>query len=226
MIFLLAIIFRKINLGRILVFKFRFYIATGIFSLIFSLCPIRAESIPAPSSAENSSQLCRDFVKNLANRAIEIINTPQITDDKVLEEFSKIVRANFAVGSMAKFSLGRYGRVLNKAQKKDFLDCFVNMLIKLYVSNFKDYKMAMFSVINVKEKTKSQYLVETKVSIPGRKEIAIMWSIYNKNGEMKIYDAILDEVSMGQIQRAEICGGISEKGLNKFMLEFKNKYGK
>jgi ABC-type transporter MlaC component len=100
------------------------------------------------------------------------------------------------------------------------------MLIKLYASNFREYKTAKFTVVSAREKAKSQYLIETKVSIPGKKETTIIWSVYDKNGEVKIYDAVLDEVSMGQIQRAEICGGIAKNGLQKFMQEFKARYGK
>jgi ABC-type transporter MlaC component len=98
------------------------------------------------------------------------------------------------------------------------------MLIKLYASNFREYKTAKFTIVSVKKKTKSQYLVDSKVSIPGKKDIVITWSVLCPNKVPKIYNAVLNEVSMGQILRAEIQGSIAEKGLDKFMKEFKSKY--
>jgi phospholipid transport system substrate-binding protein len=166
-------------------------------------------------------------VEGLGNKAIEVINTPGINDDEVTKEFTNIIEENFEIDSMAKFSLGRNNRILKEVQKTEFKRCFINMLVKLYASNFKEYKTAKFRVLSVKEKGKSKYLVESKVSIPGKKDIAIVWTVRRKeDGTFKICDASMDEVSMAQIQRAEICGAISEKGVEKFMIEFKSKYAK
>jgi ABC-type transporter MlaC component len=192
--------------------------------MLLAIDVFEAKAVTVKTSKTINAELCRDFVKNLGNRAIEILNIPEITEKEIVKQFADIVESSFAIDSMAKFSLGRQNRLLSIAQKKDFLDCFINMLIKLYASNFKEYKTAKFTVINAKEKANFQYLVDSKVSIPGKKDTIITWSVLCRNGAPKIYNAVLDEVSMGQILRAEIQGSIAEKGLDKFMKEFKNKY--
>jgi ABC-type transporter MlaC component len=173
------------------------------------------------------AQQAKEFVESLGNRALEIINDPQMNDEKAMEEFAKLLKSNFATDSMANFCLGRHAKTLGKEQKEIFLRCFINMLVKLYASNFKEYKTAKFRVVGAKEKAKSQYLVETKVEIPGKNDVAIVWSVRRqKSGEFKIRDATMDEVSVAQIQRAEIGGGISQKGEKEFMSEFRKKYEK
>ncbi|MDR1983113.1 MAG: ABC transporter substrate-binding protein [Holosporaceae bacterium] len=205
--------------------KIRFYSLFIVFGLL-AVDILVAENATVKTSEVkmNHSELCRNFVKNLGNSAIEIINIPEITEEEVIKKFTDIVESNFAVDSMAKFSLGRHNRLLTTLQKKDFLYCFINMLIKLYVSNFREYKTAKFNIVSVKKKAKSHYLIDSKVSISGKKDTIITWFVLCKNGTPKIYNAVLNEVSMGQILRAEIQGSIAEKGLDKFMKEFKNKY--
>ncbi|MDR0968800.1 MAG: ABC transporter substrate-binding protein [Holosporaceae bacterium] len=179
------------------------------------------------SKTSTTAQQCKQFIERLGNQALDIINAPNLSDEEVMAEFEKLVNENFSIDSMANFCLGRYARVLNQSQKTVFTRCFVNMLVRFYASNFKEYKAAKFVVSGAKEKAKSQYLIETRVQIPGKKDVIIIWSVrHEKNGEFKIRDATTDDVSMAQIQRAEISGSISEKGVEKFMNEFETKYAK
>jgi ABC-type transporter MlaC component len=170
---------------------------------------------------------CRDFIQKLANEAIKVINTPNMSKDKVLEKFTDLVSTNFSVNHMAKFAIGQYVKTLEEEQKKEFLKCFTKMLVKLYAANFEEYKSAKFMVTGHKEKSKNRFLIESKVIIPGKPENIIVWHVSCVKGEgFRITDAVTNEISIRQILRAEIGGNISEKGLKKFLAEFSKKYGK
>ncbi|MDR2107371.1 MAG: ABC transporter substrate-binding protein, partial [Holosporaceae bacterium] len=145
----------------------------------------------APSDAQI---LCKEFVQKLGNRAIAVINTPGISDEEVTKKFTEIVKENFKTDKMTQFALGRYGNKIKPDQKEEFVRCFINMLVKLYASNFKEYKDAKFSVVGLKQTTDRHYLVTSKVFVPGKREIKIIWGVYEDVGQYKIYDAVTEGV--------------------------------
>jgi ABC-type transporter MlaC component len=181
---------------------------------------------PHKTVAENENKDCRGFVQNLGNDAIGIINTPGISRDEIIRKFGNMVEANFAVNQMAKFSVGRYAKSLNKDEKRKFLGNFTKMLVKLYASNFEEYKTAKFTVIGQRKKSENQFIVESRVAIPGKPDVLIMWHVLKNKDKLLITDAVTNEVSIRQILRAEISGNISEKGLKNFLTEFTKKYEK
>ncbi len=175
---------------------------------------------------EKRAKAAGDFIQSLGNRAIGIINMPKITTEKVRENFSVLLKENFALESIARYSLGKNFRVLSEAEKKDFFECFENMLVRLYSSRFSEYKTAKLVVIESKNKSSKQILVKSKVVIPNKQDVDVVWSVYVSKGVFKVYDAIISDVSISNVQRSEFMGQISEKGLKKFLADFREKYKK
>jgi ABC-type transporter MlaC component len=210
---------RKVSV-EVFVYKFRklcFCCALGIFFSAGNVFPHKA-------ATENENKDYRSFVQNLGNDAISIINTPEISRDEIIKKFGNIVEANFSVNQMAKFAVGRHAKSLKDGEKNEFLKNFTKMLIKLYASNFEEYKTAKFTVIGQRRKSENQFIVESKVVIPGKPEVMIAWHVSKNEGKFLITDAVTNEVSIRLILQEQISGIISEKGLQKFLIEFAEKY--
>ncbi len=52
----------------------------------------------------------------------------------------------------------------------------------------------------------------TKIERPHGAPILIDWKIFEKNGQLKIYDVILEGISMGITQRSEFASVIQKAG--------------
>jgi ABC-type transporter MlaC component len=177
--------------------------------------------------AETSvARQCGSFVSALANRAIGVINDSKLSEEEIKDKIKEILVSDFAIESMCVFMLGKYNKILSLNQKEEFRRGFINMSVKLYASNFKEYRTAKFAIVDVKKKTDSLYLVNSRVSIPGKSNVKITWSVAIENGKLRICDATQDEVSVRQIQRAEIQSSFAEKGVDGFMKIFITNYGK
>ncbi|MDR0580545.1 MAG: ABC transporter substrate-binding protein [Holosporaceae bacterium] len=197
------------------------------FCFVLLLSALTIVSSVTTTTAETSvAQQCGSFVSALANRAIEVINDPKLSEEEIKDKIKEILGSDFAIESMCVFTLGKYNKILSLHQKEEFRRGFINMLVKLYASNFKEYRTAKFTVADVKKKTDSLYLVNSRVSIPGKSNVKITWSVTIENGKLRICDATLDEVSIRQIQRAEIQSGFAEKSVDGFMKSFITNYGK
>jgi ABC-type transporter MlaC component len=196
-----------------------FLAATSVFS--------HKKTAAAESVNKDKSESAQAFVQNLGDKAIKIINGSGKTADEITNDFTEIVKNYFSVNQIAKFVLGRHAKSLKKDQKEIFLSCFTNMMVRLYASNFAEYKTAEFIVVGHKEKSKNQFIIESRILIKGKQDTLISWHVSCENdGKFRIHDAVINEISLKQILHAEVFGNISEKGLKKFLEEFEKKYKK
>lgn len=168
------------------------------------------------------------FIQDLGNKALNIINEKNTTNENVKNKFNSLLDKHFAVEKIARFSLGKYYRSLPADKKEKFNKSFRNMLSNTYSSRFSEYKTSKFRVISSRVKSKKDkfehVLVTAKLIVPNKQDIDIVWSVYNMNGNFKIYDAIISDVSVSKIQQNEFMGRISKIGFAKFLDEFINKY--
>lgn len=190
---------------------------------------VRAEesvvrTVRATEINEKTRKEAEGFIQDLGSAAIRVINRPKITSEEVQNEFNILLKENFALESIARYSLGKNFRALSETEREDFLRCFENMLVRLYSSRFSEYKSARLVVVGSRKKSAKQVLVNSKIVIPNKEDISVVWSVYVSKGVLKVYDAIISDVSISNIQRSEFTGKISEKGLRKFLEDFKEKY--
>jgi len=164
------------------------------------------------------------FIQDLGDAAIGVINKSGITTKEVQNEFFGFLSKDFAIDNIARYSLGKNFRALSESEKEDFLKSFKNMLVKVYSSRFSEYKAAKFIVTGSRKKSDKQILVNSKIIVPNKEDIPVVWSVFLSKGILKVYDVIISDVSVSNIQRSEFAGKISQQGLKKFLEDFKEKY--
>jgi ABC-type transporter MlaC component len=110
--------------------------------------------------------------------------------------------------NIAKFTLGVLNRTLSASERKQFLECFINMLVRFYSSEFAKYKTAVFKVTGSRKVSPKQTIVYSTMKL-GNDVKKINWSVFKIDGKVQVYDVIIDGVSMSNIQRADIQGKIN-----------------
>jgi phospholipid transport system substrate-binding protein len=185
---------------------------------------VAKDYVPQAAEAVKTQKEEEKFIQNLGDEAIEVISKPGITTKEVQSKFHDLLSKNFAVESIARYSLGKNFRVLSESEKKDFLKCFKNMLIRMYSSRFSEYKSSKFVVTGSRKKSAKQILVTSKITVPNKEDIPVVWSVFLSKGSVKVYDVVISDVSVSNIQRSEFAGKISKEGLAKFLKDFKEKY--
>lgn len=193
---------------------------------------VEAKDMQTTKVSGEIQQNAEEFIQNLGNRAIEVIKRSGITEKEVQQEFCSLLKENFAVESIAKYSLGKNFRLLSEEEKKDFVECFEKMLVRFYSSRFSEYNSAKFEVVadHSKKRTDKKALINSKVTISStkdkkNKEIFIKWTVFFSKGSLKIYDVAISDVSISNVQRSEFMSQISKKGLKRFLADFRKKYG-
>jgi ABC-type transporter MlaC component len=194
------------------------FVAVGCFADADVASGVAAEKSVSDAAYAKSDP--RAVVTHLANSAIEIINRHGVTRAQVTSSFMALLRECFSVESIAKSVIGINFRNIDIAKRPAFYECFMNMLVKFYSSRFVEYKKSTFAVKRVMELSKGYRFIVNSELHTGGSVIKVDWSVFVVNGVAKIFDVIIDGVSMSNIQHAGMEGSIRKMGFASFLSNF------
>jgi phospholipid transport system substrate-binding protein len=186
--------------------------------LLFILisCVIWAQSAYASLDPKKAEA----FMRENGAKVIELLTNKSISDQERAVQFQKMLEDSFNVKAVGKFVLGRYWKQASEQEKQQFLTLFKATTVASYATRFKDYTSEKFEITGSRLEADGGVTVLSRIVRSKGPEISIDWKIFEKKGEMRIYDVILEGISMGITQRSEYAsviqqGGGSLQALNK-----------
>lgn len=185
--------------------------------ILFALClaPATADEL---ASVEN---LTRDTV----GAVLESLRDTSIDYDKRYSRFTQIVDPVFDFAQMGKLALGRrFWHGLSSAQKKEYTKLFGDLLRKTYFD-----KMAMFSEVAVEYDTPTRvkkhiYVPMFALSKSERQEV--LYKLYSRNGEWKVWDVEVQNVSIVKSYRAQYRQFLSSGTVEDLLKKMRASIGK
>ncbi len=114
--------------------------------------------------------------------------------DERRQQLEKVVGDRFDYEEMSRRALGAPWNQLADKEKKEFVALFRTLLTNSYADKIETYSGEGVQYIN--ERTEKEYAeVRTKV-LTGKTEIPLDYRMLNKAGDWRVYDVILDGVSL------------------------------
>lgn len=198
-----------------------FFRAT-ISALLLGSCSISQAVYSQDSHASQSAMAeadeatlneARQFVVQIGNEIIRILvnkNKP-LTERK--SEFRKVLRSDFNINAIGKFALGRYWRIATDEQKRQYLELFEDSIVESYAAQFDNYSNEKLVVLGSRATQKGGILVQSHILRPrGGEPLKVDWQIFKGKDGQKIYDIIINGVSMSITQRSEYAAAIKSTG--------------
>jgi phospholipid transport system substrate-binding protein len=184
------------------------YAIVGLFTLLIGLMPTTkgiAGDVQAPqqiiqSVSEEIKQKLQDksFSKNFA-QVTQFVNS--VIDPHT--DFDKI----------APLVLGKHWKTATPAEQERFKHEFQTLLIRVYSRAFVEYNDWTINFLPLEmsnEATKA--IVQTKVLQPGQQPIDVNYRMFLSRGEWKVYDIMIDGVSLVTNYRTTFNDEIQTKG--------------
>jgi len=110
------------------------------------------------------------------------------------QRLEQIVGARFDYQEMSRRSLGAPWNTLSDKDKQEFVGLFQTLLTNSYADKIESYSGEGVKYIN--ERTENDYAeVRTKV-LTGKVEIPLDYRLLNKGGNWRVYDVVVDGVSL------------------------------
>ena len=182
------------------------------------------------SSANSRTQdeIYTNFITSLGNNIIRILVNKKAPLSERKNEFRHVLKDYFDIPEIGKFVLARYWRRATNDQKTEYLDLFENAIVDNYAAQFDDYQNETLEVQSVRESADQGIMVMSVIKKQtGAPPLKVDWKIFQTKQGLKVYDIIVNGVSMSITQRSEYAGIINKnggqlEGLLKLMREGKS----
>jgi phospholipid transport system substrate-binding protein len=140
-----------------------------------------------------------DTVQANVNKVLHILRDPALKPPSANEQkknkLTSIYVTMFDEEELAKRALSRNWTKLNPAQQKEFIHLFRQVLERAYIDKILSYTDEKILFYKENMLSQSQAEVQSKV-VTSSREIPIFYRVILKNGDWRVYDVIIENVSL------------------------------
>jgi phospholipid transport system substrate-binding protein len=167
-----------------------------------------------------------DQVRGTVDRVLAILQDPNLKAKNKLVERRELLRsvisARFDFAEMARRSLGAEWRRLTPSQQQQFVEIFTDLLRDAYVENIESYKGE--KVNYTREVQEEQFaVVQTILRSPEGSEYSIEYRLHLVNKEWKVYDVVIENVSIVNNYRSQFARVINKSSFEGLIRAMKEK---
>ena len=143
----------------------------------------------------------------------------KLAEEKILPLF------NFV--RMTQLAVGRNWKDANEAQKKSLIDEFRTLLVRTYSTSLTQYRNQTIDVKPTKMvATDTEVVVKTQVVQPGGQPIPIDYSMEKVGDSWKVYDVLIDGVSLVTNYRSSFNTEIQKSGIDGLIKSLSDRNSK
>ncbi len=166
-----------------------------------------------------------DTVKVNVNNVLDVLRNPKLKAESAKEikkeKLRIIYKTMFDENEFSRRTLSRNWSKLNPAEQAEFVKLFEQVLEKSYADKILDYTNEKVEFTKDEMKSDTQAEVQTKI-ITASKQIPIFYRMILKDGKWKVYDVVVENVSLVQNYRTQF-NDILSKNTPEQLLEMLRK---
>ncbi|MDP6885085.1 MAG: ABC transporter substrate-binding protein, partial [Rhodospirillales bacterium] len=133
---------------------------------------------PAAAKSCDASQ----FIRDLGDQAIQVLQTPGLTLEQREGRFREILRQGFNVDFIGRFVIGKHWRKATAQQKTDYQQLFGEYILQTYAGRFGGYAGEKLTISEEKPAGKTDVVVRTRISRPSGSPIKADWRVRVTDG--------------------------------------------
>jgi phospholipid transport system substrate-binding protein len=169
-----------------------------------------------------------DLVRMAVDKAVQILKDPKLqSQDKKKERIDRLREALnpiFDYEEMAKRALGAHWRRRTPAEQEEFVKLFRDFLEIIYADKIDLYggEKVRFG----REVMDNEFArVESTIIKPKGEEIAVTYKLRQVNGRWKVYDAVVENISILNNYRSQFERVISSSSYEELVKRLREKAG-
>jgi phospholipid transport system substrate-binding protein len=184
----------------------------------------------APLASSASRPL--DVVRSGSDRALDLLKKncrpgEPLPVQEHRDEILDIVHTYFDFEEMGKRALGRHWKGQSPANQKEFISLFERLIFNTYLDRVDTYTCSNENVAYDGEQVEGAYaLVKTRVSgVSNYKEIEfpIEYRLRLKDGDWKVYDVVIEGVSLVNNYRSQFDSMLSKGSFDDLISQLRGK---
>ncbi len=180
----------------------------------------------APARADVDGAKAEAFVKNVTTQGIEQIINANVSQAEKDARFAKLFNEALDLDFIGQFVLGRNWRTATPEQRKEFIKVYRQLNVSTWSKRFDEFKGKEFIFSGTTpSSSKGQIFVNSTVPMDQGEPAKVVWRVRDKNGNMKIVDIIIENVSLAITARNEYAAFIKNNpgGVDALIANLKSK---
>lgn len=137
-------------------------------------------------------------VKSTIDEVIRILSDKEMKKPERAEErrrlLEKVIGERFSYEEMSRRALGAHWNKLDEAKRKEFVTLFQRHLSNAYAGKIEGYKGEQIHFLN--ERLEEGFAEVRSKIVTEKVEIPLDYRLINKSGDWRVYDVIVDGVSL------------------------------
>jgi len=134
----------------------------------------------------------------------------------------QVVWPRFDFAEMAKRCLGAHWGERSREEREEFVQLFAATLSRSYIGNIRSYENA--TVLFTRESSDANDAeVDTKIVTDGTKDLSVNYKLRLVNADWKIYDVIIDDISVLANFRSQFHRVITRSSFDTLLRIMKEK---
>lgn len=170
---------------------------------------LAALPLAGPAAALSQSD-AESLIGKLTNDIFRVINSGK-AENAMLRDFERIFVKYADVPVIARSSLGVARRSASKSQINAYTKAFQGYVTRKYGRRFREFIGAKIEVTK-SQQSKRGYLVFSKVTFSGKKPFLVQWQVSDASGRDRMFDIIIEGISMLRLEREEIGAMLDRRG--------------
>lgn len=193
-----------------------------LFAIMFGVLMFFSTSSHAEINAKNAEA----FIRKVTSQGIEQIINADVSQAEKDARFAKLFNEYLDLDFIGKFVLGRYWNTATPQQRTEFIEVYRQMNIKTWSKRFDEFKGKSFNFNGTTpSNSKNQIFVDTTVPMPQGAPAKVIWRVKDTNGNLKVVDIIIENVSLAITARNEYTAYIkkSKNGVADLIADLRQK---
>ena len=168
----------------------------------------------------------RDQVRQTVDKLLAILKDPQLKQEgrknERHDELKKLIYQRFDFTEMARRALGPEWRRHTPEEQKEFAQLFTDLLERAYLKQIESYNNQKVRYLNEREDS-SYAQVDTKIVDNKGQEFSVNYRLHNVNGDWKVYDVIIEDISLVNNYRAQFSRVLARSSYQELVHGMKDK---
>lgn len=126
-----------------------------------------------------------------------------LSRDAKIDEIEKIIEEVFDFEELSRRTLGRDWKKFTPEQQKEFIGLFQQVLQNVYADRILAYTSEKIEFGKETELKKGRVEVESYIITTDNKKVPLFYRMTDKSGEWKVYDVVIEGISMVKNYRGQ-----------------------
>src|SRR3990172_507827 len=187
---------------------------------VFSISILLLLSLPVYAGAP------LDAVQSNVNKVLEVLRDPKLKAASAKEIKKKmllpIYERMFDGVELSRRSLARHWNAMNAAQRQEFVPLFRKVLEKAYIDKILAYTDEKIVFDRETMVSGSQAEVQTRI-VTSSKEIPISYRVILKGSDWKVYDVVIENVSLVLNYRTQFNDILAKNSIEQLLETLRKK---